>query len=107
MRTYAMYRGVRRSMKRIVSTMAIWVFPVLLVACATDRNLVEAQRVDISRTIIDEPYRIGVDDGLQINVWRNPELSVSVPVRPDGMISVPLIGDVRAGGLAPEQASKA
>lgn len=43
-------------------------------------------------------YRIGVDDVVQVNVWRNPDLSVSVPVRPDGMISVPLIGDVQAGG---------
>ena len=43
-------------------------------------------------------YRIGVDDQLQVNVWRNPELSVNVPVRQDGMISVPLIGDVTAGG---------
>lgn len=44
-------------------------------------------------------YRIGVDDRIQVSVWRNPELSVVVPVRPDGMISVPLIGDVQAGGL--------
>lgn len=44
-------------------------------------------------------YKIGVDDRVQVSVWRNPELSVTVPVRPDGMISVPLIGDVQAGGL--------
>jgi len=48
-------------------------------------------------------YRIGVDDQLQIAVWRNPELSVSVPVRPDGRISVPLIGDVIAGGRMPQE----
>ena len=47
-------------------------------------------------------YRIGVDDQLQVNVWRNPELSVNVPVRQDGMISVPRIGDVTAGGRTPE-----
>jgi polysaccharide export outer membrane protein len=90
-----------------VPTLASLVFPVLLAACATDPNLVEAQRADESRPVIEETYRIGVDDGLQISVWRNPELSVAVPVRPDGMISVPLIGDVRAGGLTPEQVSKA
>lgn len=49
----------------------------------------------------DSPYEIGVDDQIQVNVWRNPELSVSVPVRPDGMISVPLVGDVEAGGRRP------
>lgn len=43
-------------------------------------------------------YKIGVDDRVQVSVWRNPDLSVTVPVRPDGMISVPLIGDVQAGG---------
>lgn len=53
-----------------------------------------------------ELYRIGVDDRLQISVWRNPELSVTVPVRPDGRISVPLIGDVRAGGRAPEEVAR-
>lgn len=46
-------------------------------------------------------YLIGVDDQVQVNVWRNPELSMSVPVRPDGMISVPLVGDIMAGGQAP------
>ena len=51
----------------------------------------------------EEEYRIGADDRLQITIWRNPELSVTVPVRPDGKISVPLIGDVVAGGNTPEQ----
>lgn len=48
--------------------------------------------------ITTDEYRIGVDDMVQVEVWRNPELSVTVPVRPDGMISVPLIGDIEAGG---------
>lgn len=48
-----------------------------------------------------QEYFIGVDDQVQVNVWRNPELSMSMPVRPDGMISLPLIGDVRAGGRTP------
>ncbi|MCK4708782.1 MAG: polysaccharide biosynthesis/export family protein [Gammaproteobacteria bacterium] len=51
-------------------------------------------------------YYIGVDDTVQINVWKNPELSVSVPVRPDGKISMPLIGDVKAAGLEPEIVAK-
>jgi polysaccharide export outer membrane protein len=50
-------------------------------------------------------YRIGVDDILQISVWHNPDLDVKVPVRPDGMISVPLIGEVEAGGKTPEDVS--
>jgi polysaccharide export outer membrane protein len=51
-------------------------------------------------------YRIGVDDIVQVSVWRNPELGITVPVRPDGMISVPLVGDVAAGGRTPSEVSK-
>jgi polysaccharide export outer membrane protein len=44
-------------------------------------------------------YVIGAADVLRIQVWRNPELSVEVPVRPDGKISAPLVNDVQAAGL--------
>jgi len=47
-------------------------------------------------------YVIGDEDVLQISVWGNPELSVTVPVRPDGKISVPLLGDVQATGVTPQ-----
>jgi polysaccharide export outer membrane protein len=50
-----------------------------------------------------DPYLIGVTDVLLISVWKNPDLSVEVPVRPDGMISVPLIDDVQAEGLTPQE----
>jgi len=46
-------------------------------------------------------YRIGVEDILQISVWNNEALSRLVPVRPDGMISLPLINDVQAAGRTP------
>ena len=49
------------------------------------------------------PYVIGVTDVLSINVWKNSELSLSVPVRTDGKISVPLLDDVQAEGLTPEE----
>lgn len=51
-------------------------------------------------------YKIGVEDRVQVSVWRNPDLSVTVPVRPDGKISVPLIGDVAAAGLTPMEVSE-
>jgi polysaccharide export outer membrane protein len=44
-------------------------------------------------------YVIGADDVIQVVVWKNQELSVTVPVRPDGRISVPLVDDVQAAGL--------
>ena len=46
-----------------------------------------------------ETYRIGVTDVLRISVWKNPELEVIVPVRPDGKISFPLLDDIQAEGL--------
>ena len=48
-------------------------------------------------------YVIGDEDVLRISVWGNPELTVEIPVRPDGMISVPLVGDVRAAGITPQE----
>lgn len=47
-------------------------------------------------------YIIGVDDILYVNVWKNPDLSLTVPVRPDGKISVPLVGDAIAASLSAE-----
>lgn len=52
--------------------------------------------------LIDE-YKIDVGDQLQISVWKNAELSASGPVRPDGKIAVPLVGDILAVGKSPEQ----
>ena len=50
-----------------------------------------------------DEYRIGVGDALSINVWRNEDLSVDVPVRPEGKVSVPLAGDVMVGNKTPEE----
>lgn len=49
----------------------------------------------------DYSYKIGPGDNVNIVVWRNPELSMSVPVRPDGKISSPLIDDLPAMGKDP------
>jgi len=58
---------------------------------------------NVTRTDEDPPnaYAIGVGDVLEVSVWKNPELSATVPVRPDGRISVPLLGDVQAAGMTP------
>jgi len=57
----------------------------------------------LSSSLYAEEYAIGEEDVLQISVWGNPELTVQVPVRPDGMISVHLVGDVKTSGLTPLQ----
>lgn len=51
-------------------------------------------------------YLIGPGDTLQVFVWRNPELSVTVPVRPDGRISTPLDEDMEAVGKTPTQLAR-
>jgi len=48
-------------------------------------------------------YVIGPDDVLAVNVWKEPEISRTLPVRPDGNISLPLIGDLMASGRTPAQ----
>lgn len=50
-----------------------------------------------------QAYVIGVTDVLGITVWKNPELTTTAPVRPDGKISVPLLDDVQAEGLTPQE----
>jgi polysaccharide biosynthesis/export protein len=51
-------------------------------------------------------YVFGPEDELDISVWENPDLKSSMPVRPDGFISFPLIGDIKAQGLTPAQLKK-
>lgn len=54
----------------------------------------------------DDTYVIGVDDVLAINVWKEPDVSRTVPVRSDGKISLPLAGEVQASGDTPHQLEK-
>lgn len=51
----------------------------------------------------DPAYVIGIEDVIEISVWKNPDVSKTVMVRPDGMISLPLVGDLMAAGLTPAQ----
>ncbi|HEB59200.1 MAG TPA: sugar ABC transporter substrate-binding protein [Gammaproteobacteria bacterium] len=82
---------------------------LLLAGCgttATDVQEFNISTADVPAYSLGSEYRIGVEDVLAINVWRNPDLAVTVPVRPDGKISMPLIGDVQAGGLTPAQVTE-
>lgn len=85
-------------MKSVV--MAFWLmlaFPLLLPA-------LQNQPADPAAAELPEDYVIGFEDILSVNVWKEPELSVKeVVVRPDGKISVPLVGDIQASGLTPMQ----
>ena len=74
---------------------------VLLVGCGSSGRLAEDQKPATGGPSTVPEYRLGEGDVVRVNVWKNPDLSVEVPVRPDGYISVPLVGDVLAGGRTP------
>ena len=86
-RRIASYRG----MLVVVSMLAVF-----LTGCAT------SEEADFAPAVVpdysSEPYRIGVGDVIRVEVWNSPKLSVELPVRPDGNISMSLIGDVLAAG---------
>ncbi|TXI72775.1 MAG: sugar ABC transporter substrate-binding protein [Dokdonella sp.] len=75
---------------------------LMLAGCASGPKPGSAPTVNPEAQAV-EAYRIGVDDVVRVAVWQNPDLNVTVPVRPDGRISVPLVGDVVAGGRTPEE----
>jgi polysaccharide export outer membrane protein len=57
-----------------------------------------------AKTLAQHPdYVIGIEDVIEISVWKNPDLSKIVRVRPDGLISLPLVGELKAAGLTPAQ----
>jgi len=71
----------------------------LLFALCLTSSVFAAEKDDDGQ--VPSAYMIGPEDVLEISVWKNEELSKVVRVRPDGMISLPLIGDVGAAGLSP------
>lgn len=86
---------------RIPTSRAVYVLGMLLLSACTTSAPPPAP-LSTAPEFTPE-YRIGVGDALSINVWRNEDLSVDVPVRPDGRISVPLAGDVMVGDKTPEE----
>ena len=75
-------------------------FALLLSACAA--QMAPAPPVTIS----NPEYVIGPGDTLQVFVWRNPELSLSIPVRPDGRISTPLVEELTVANKTPAQVAR-
>lgn len=89
-------------MKNLRMTIQILIVALMLASCSSSRQLA-APPAFTSGAV--EEYRIGVGDSIEVNIWRNPELSRSVQVRPDGKISMPLIGDLIAANLTTTQLS--
>ncbi len=94
--------------------MKLWVVAGLLAAAipayaqqednkkqASDVNAAGTQATPKKPATEDPNYVIGPQDVLDISVWKEPELTRPVPVRPDGKISMPLLNDVQAAGRTP------
>ncbi|MFZ6691579.1 XrtA/PEP-CTERM system exopolysaccharide export protein [Undibacterium sp. SXout20W] len=70
----------------------------ILSGCATNNEALQSSKVSATTS---PDYLIGAGDGLNVIVWRNPEVSMQVTVRPDGKISTPLVEDLVADGKTP------
>jgi polysaccharide biosynthesis/export protein len=88
-------------MARMIGPMLV--SAVLLAACGPHITFDYAKEPDPRKG----GYTIGPTDVLQLDVWKNPDLTGRHHVRPDGFITVPIIGDVQAAGLTPPQLREA
>jgi polysaccharide export outer membrane protein len=94
-------------MKRILIMGGLVMLAGLIVS-GVAANAGEEQKTQTTKSqpaaaITDATYVIGPEDVLNIDVWKEKEISSTVPVRPDGKISLPLLNDVQAAGLTPMQ----
>lgn len=91
---------------KVMKMNCTWFTAVVLVlgltGCASGPNNPPPE-TSTGPSVLVDAYRMSVGDQVQINVWKNPDLSVSAPIRPDGKIAVPLVGDVDAVGKVPEE----
>jgi polysaccharide export outer membrane protein len=83
-----------------------WAAALLLTGLAASGCASTSQNVAAAPTPYTANYVIGPGDALEIFVWHNPDLSVKVPVRPDGKVSIPLIEDIDCSGKTPTQLAR-
>ncbi|HZF27060.1 MAG TPA: XrtA/PEP-CTERM system exopolysaccharide export protein [Steroidobacteraceae bacterium] len=77
-------------------------FSIAAASCGTTAT----EKVTAPPAIADAEYRVGPGDQIQVYVWNRPELSVTVPVRPDGLVSTPLVENMQAAGKTPSQLAR-
>ena len=78
----------------------------LLTACTSGPSSQQIAELQAAAESRQSEYRIGPGDNLQIFVWQHPDVSVTIPVRPDGRISTPLVEDLPAVGKTPTQLAR-
>lgn len=93
----------KRIVRGTIGATVVMALLALLTACASGPGVVLDEAPAESGST---PYTIGPGDDLEIFVWGNPDLSTTVPVRPDGMITTPLVEDVQASGKTPTQLAR-
>jgi polysaccharide export outer membrane protein len=92
---------------KVISSLIALVFASMAVAqTAPPATAPVAPAAPAQSTTVGPNYIVGPGDSLQIFVWRNPELSTTVPVRPDGKITTPLVQDMLAVGKTPSQLAR-
>lgn len=69
----------------------------------SDKNPAAADQSGLPASSVPASYVIGPEDTLHVSVWKEPDLTETVPVRSDGKISMPLLNDVQAAGLTPSK----
>ena len=94
---------MKRSVAALVAYAVMTVISAGLADAQTTAAATPPKAANAPAPISAEQYRIGPEDILAISVWKNEAMSRTVPVRPDGMISLPLLDDVQAAGLTPMQ----
>ena len=93
-------------MRILLAVVSMLVFIMQISACSSSEPRLppkESSWQNTGPSVLVKSYKMAVGDQLQINVWKNAELSLAEPIRPDGKISMPLIGDVMAVGMTPEE----
>ncbi|WP_416398252.1 XrtA/PEP-CTERM system exopolysaccharide export protein [Allohahella sp. A8] len=96
-------------LRRATALLLIVSVTAVLGACQSvsysDSELIEAALKAKPQSL--ETYVLGPGDAVSVSVWRNPDLSTETTIRPDGKLSSPLVGDLLAAGLSPEQLATA
>jgi polysaccharide biosynthesis/export protein len=77
--------------------------PVLSADPGATPSAAVAEAPSVGPGSVSPNYVIGADDSIKVDVWKEPNLSATLPVRPDGKISLPLVGDIPAAGFTPMQ----
>lgn len=102
-------RSLGRNTKFVPLLLILLALPAMGQKKSTNQSRVASKsssNVATAAATTDPKYVIGPQDVLDINVWKEPNISRTVPVRPDGKISLPLLNDIQAAGLTPDQLGK-